>query len=141
MATKANVRAMTTSSLLVERNAKRILGTGASRTDVKLRRSGKGKRKKFHRPSAPGFPPAVDTGVMRASINHVVIEGPVSVNGFVGSDKDRIQQNPKTRTGTDLNYPFYLEIGTVHIEARPWLRPALRKSEKDILKIFRKANS
>lgn len=53
---------------------------------------------------------AVDTGRMRASINHEVrAEG----DDIVG------------RVGTDVDYAIHVELGTRHMAAQPFLRPAL----------------
>lgn len=138
LATKQNVKAMKKSALLVERKAKRIMGTGAS-SGKKLRRSGTGKNKKYHRPSAPGSPPAVDTGILRSSVASTVNIKGLNLIGMVGSDIDHIRG--AAIAGTDVEYGFYLELGTRNMQARPWLRPALRQSEKDILRIFKEANS
>lgn len=137
LATKETVKAMTKAALLVERRAKKVMGKGASKFSVKTDTKSKRGKTSFHRPSAPGFPPAVDTGVLRASISHKVNVKGLNVNAFVGSDTDKIRSNPKTEAGTDVEYGFYLEIGTRHMEARPWLRPTLRASERDILRILR----
>ena len=138
-ATKAVKDAMTVAAITVESKAKKIMGTGASmfdpRGNTKIRR---GKRA-FHRPSAPGFPPAVDTGVLRASISHKVTVKNNNVMGFVGSDIDKIARSPKTEAGTDVEYGFYLEVGTKNMEKRPWLRPALRQSEKTIKRVLKEA--
>jgi len=143
LATKANVRAMEQSAGLVERYAKKIMGTGASRMGVKFSRSkttAKGKTtRSYHRPSAPGFPPNIDTNTLRASITHVVTNDGINVKGAVGSDKDVIKQ--RAEAGTDTNYGFFLEVGTSKMAARPWLRPSLLKAEPGILAFFKKANS
>ena len=135
LATKETVRAMTKATIHVEGEAKRIMGTGASKFntsgDTKQKRGGKS----FHRPSAPGSPPAIDTGVLMSSVSHKVKKTGSSVNGFVGSDIDKIRS--KAEAGTDVEYGFFLEVGTKFMLPRPWLRPALRKSEKDILRILR----
>lgn len=63
-----------------------------------------------HRASAPGEPPAVDTGLLRASIRHeMVIEGG-DIVGYVGSD---------------VRYSLYLSLGTRRMAPRPFLPPAL----------------
>lgn len=77
-------------------------------------RTKKGYKRKPHRASAPGEPPAVDTGRLRASI------------GF-----ERL--GPWTyRVGTGVEYAGYLEFGTIgpeytggRILPRPFMRPAL----------------
>ena len=135
LATKETVKAMETAGRFVENRAKKIMGKGAS----KFSATGNTKKKKgksaFHRPSAPGFPPAVEEGILRTSVSHVTKVRGLTVNGFVGSDKDKIKA--KAEAGTDVEYGFYLEVGTKNMEARPWLRPALRASEKGILNILR----
>lgn len=57
-------------------------------------------------PSAPGEPPHLQTGRLRASVQ-------IAVTGLVG------------RVGTNLDVGRWLELGTRLTEARPWLRPAL----------------
>ncbi len=169
-ATQANVTAMKKAAILVERNAKKIMGSEArakrkprkrrghkilgglltititkkrkaSRSGIKKRAKAKKKR---HVPSTPGNPPNIDTGILRSSITHTIDikdigGGQPGVVGFVGSDIDHIRAN--AGTGTDVQYGFYLEVGTVKMAARPWLRPALRRSGPAILQIFQKANS
>ncbi len=137
LATKETVKAMTKAAVLVERRAKKVMGKGASKFSVSGNTKSRRGKTSFHRPSAPGFPPNVDTGVLRASISHKVNIKGGSVNAFVGSDIDKIRSNPKSEAGTDVEYGFYLEVGTTKMEARPWLRPTLRASEKDILRILR----
>ena len=169
-ATQANLTAMKKAAILVERNAKKIMGSQAraqrkprkrrsrkilgglftisitkkrkaSRSGAKRRTKAKKKR---HVPSTAGNPPNIDTGILRASITHTIDikdvgGGEPGIVGFVGSDIDYIRAN--AGTGTDVQYGFYLEVGTVKMQARPWLRPALRRSENGILRIFKEANS
>jgi hypothetical protein len=101
---------------LVEARAKELLsaeGTGSRVATVKVRRkdgSTKTLRKKSlvygFSPSAPGEPPHLQTGRLRASVAH-------AVEGLVG------------RVGTNLDYGRWLELGTRLCAARPWLRRAL----------------
>lgn len=80
-----------------------------------------GKRRKIHRPSMPGFPPAVDTGNLLRSIKMDVR----SARGFeveVGSDIKKPE------------YPTFLELGTDKMAARPWLKPAVESNTKDLEK-------
>lgn len=65
--------------------------------------------RRTHTASAPGGPPAVDTGALRASYN--VSE----VNRFLYRIQDGVE------------YGIYLEFGTEKMAARPHLRPALEK--------------
>lgn len=79
---------------------------------------------KGHHPSAPGNPPAVDTGRLKASINYEVYKNEKEVYGVVGT------------TQKDPDYGAYLEYGTSDgkIAARPWLKPAMRKNN-DFIRI------
>lgn len=89
----------------------------------------KGKRPK-HRASAPGKPPASDSGRLLGSV-----EVDIRDNGF------------KALIGTALDYGRFLEFGTKKMEARPWLNPAfkrnIRRIETNIAKqiniVFKKA--
>ena len=70
------------------------------------------------RSSSPGHPPVVQTGTLRRSIQ---------------IDRSKNKGNrPKVRIGTNVEYAVYLELGTRHMEPRPFLRPALRKSKKRV---------
>jgi len=63
-----------------------------------------------HRASAPGQPPAVDTGQLRQSITHQL-----------GKDAESLYAD----VGTNLEKARFLEFGTSTIAARPFLVPAL----------------
>lgn len=63
--------------------------------------------------SSPGEPPAKRTGHLRRNIATEVV-------GLTG------------RVGTGLVYARHLELGTTHIQPRPWLRPALMQSRQKI---------
>jgi phage gpG-like protein len=72
-------------------------------------------KKRVHVASAPGHPPAVDTGKLRGSIATERL-GPAQY-----------------RVGTNVEYASYLEFGTVgpehtggHVLPRPFFRPALK---------------
>lgn len=69
-----------------------------------------------HRASAPGQPPASDTGNLAAQLGHEMGHDP---DGVINED-----------IYDDAAYSLYLELGTTEMEPRPYLRPAL-----DILKI------
>ena len=134
LATKVNVEAMDKAGLVVERDVKKNFtpqGTGRSRRKTKS-----GKR---HFASLPGQPPAVDDGVLRASITHTTTFTALGVEGKVGPDIDHIRA--ETPAGTDVEYGLYLELGTAKMGARPHLRPSLKRTHKKITKIFQKANS
>ena len=78
----------------------------------------------IHRASAPGMPPAVDTGRLRASIY-----GKVKMLGseVVGA------------IGTNVEYAPHLEFGTARMAPRPFLRRAIEKKKKEILRLLEKA--
>lgn len=76
-----------------------------------LSRPGSGRiYERFHRASAPGEPPAPDTGRLRASITH---EGPTWFGNTVEGE-----------WGTNVEYADDLEYGTRRIAPRPWARRA-----------------
>lgn len=62
-----------------------------------------------HSASAPGYPPNVDTGALRASV-HVT---PLKKNTYAVQD--------------GVEYGVYLELGTPKMARRPWLYPAVFK--------------
>jgi hypothetical protein len=67
----------------------------------------------FHRASAPGEPPAVDSGALRASVTY---------------DVARTPQGWEARVGTPMRTGRLLEFGTSRMRPRPWLRVALLNS-------------
>ncbi len=79
----------------------------------------KGKGGRFHIASSPGNAPAVDSGALRGSLIFDVRNLEVEVGSIIGNKKG--------------NYPLYLEEGTKKMEARPWLAPAVKEHEKEIL--------
>lgn len=83
------------------------LGTGRSyrRTKAGL----------YHIASAPGSPPATDSGRLRSSITHEI-----------GRDVDGLV----ARVGTNVKYAVYLEFGTRKMAARPFMRVNLAKLER-----------
>jgi len=62
-----------------------------------------------------------------------------NVIGRVGPDVQFLAA--KTEVGTDVEYGLHLELGTVNMEPRPHLRPALKRTARSIVKIFKEANS
>lgn len=74
---------------------------------------GKGRQYGAHRASAPGDPPATDTGQLAASITHRIGTDGRGLFAFVGSKLKKVR---------------YLELGTSRIAPRPFLRRALRKA-------------
>jgi hypothetical protein len=149
MATEANVRAMNKAAILVQAKAKKLIG-GVGSGKLYRRRKQTGKRgsfraSDFHRASAPGQPPARDTGILANSVTfmtrHGLKPGVTDISGMndltivasVGPDIDKIRmQSPRT----DPDYGYFLEVGTRTIAKRPWLRPALIKSRRKIKRLF-----
>lgn len=87
-------------ALQIENHAKRSMIGGSTRTAGGIQ----------HIPSRPGDPPRVVTGRGRASITHEV---------------ERQGRSIVARVGSNVVYMRFLELGTIHMEPRPWLRPAL----------------
>lgn len=120
LATQANNDAMHKAAAMVERDVKRSFPkVGAGRVYKK----GKGK---IHIASMPGGVPAIDTGMLRASIQNKVKVRGLNVIGEVGSD---------------MPYSLYLEIGTRTMAKRPYLMPSVRRNKRKITDIFKRANS
>lgn len=71
----------------------------------------------YHQASAPGQPPAVDTGQLRASYNW-----------RTGTDA----RGPYVEIGTNLETGPWLEFGTRYMEARPALRPSIEEFHDQI---------
>ena len=69
--------------------------------------------------SAPGEPPAVQMGRLRASVGH---------------DAPR---KDLRRIGTNVKYGRYLEIGTANISPRPFLRPAFIKEAPKLIRFLK----
>jgi HK97 gp10 family phage protein len=127
LATDANVEAMKKAALLVESDVKKNFTL-----------QGQGRQYGRHIASRPGEPPAIDTGTLRASIMNEVEKSGMNVTGKVGPDIEKIAA--KAPVGTNVEYGFYLELGTSKMEPRPFLRPALRRTRKQVVKIFKEAN-
>jgi hypothetical protein len=101
---------------------------------VGVLRQEKGK-KKYHYPSPPGSPPAVDTGRLLSSIS---VAWSMLVNGMSKQEKLSGDQNAisapatipntiKVVVGTKVTYAPSLEYGTSKMKARPFLRPIFDK--------------
>jgi HK97 gp10 family phage protein len=119
LATQANVEAMNKAALMVERDVKKSFTREGS---GRLYKRGR----KVHIASAPGEPPAIDTGALRASIQNKVSVKGINVIGEVGSD---------------IPYSLYLEVGTTKMARRPYLMSTVRKDKTKIVNIFKRANS
>lgn len=78
-----------------------------------LKQTGGGRQYGRHRASAPGQPPATDTGRLAASIREELRQDSIGLVEVIG---------------TDVDYALPLELGTRDIEPRPFLRPSLRKA-------------
>lgn len=71
--------------------------------------------------SAPGEPPAAQTGQLRNSVTAVVENEDKSVKGIVG---------------TELMKGLHLEKGTSKMAPRPWLEPSFNKSLERVKEIL-----
>ena len=120
---------------MVEGDAKRSMKPGSGN---EYKRPGG----KIHHASAAGQPPAVDTGRLRASVSSNW-HGSGMERGKVDSQAepdDGVGQPDKELTGvvgTNVDYGRYMEMGTVKLKPRPYLRPALEKNRSKILGLFR----
>lgn len=74
-------------------------------------------RDKPHRASAPGSPPAVDTGRLRASYGHKVTRTPAGGELQIGTGDEKAK---------------WLEFGTSKMEPRPHLRPVIARNRERI---------
>lgn len=99
----------TNAALLVEEKAKNSMKGGG----------------RPHRASAPGSPPAIDTGALRRSGQHTVITDGQRIRGFVKFG------------GGNVPYALAQEFGNRRLPARPYLRPALESSKTRVLAILR----
>lgn len=79
--------------------------------------------------SAPGQPPAAQTGTLRASVsvNSAFVRGP---SGWLSrrqitTGPNRGMRPPGGRIGA-LRYGAFLESGTRRMLARPWVKPTIR---------------
>lgn len=87
----------------------------------KLTGQGSGRWYGNHQASAPGEPPALDTGTLRSSITGIVDEKGLSIRGFVGSNVEYVRD---------------LELGTEKIAPRPFLMPTILENQRRIMKIL-----
>ena len=130
-------KAITKAAIYTQGVAKKMVGgTGSGKLY---------KRKSVtHQASISGQPPARDAGILTSSISYTVKRKLDRIKAFVGSDVDFIEEElskKKNRTAstTDVDYGYYLEKGTKHMAARPWLKPSLIKARPKILQILQKA--
>ena len=87
---------------------------------------------RVHQASAPGEPPAPDLGLLRASMSHTVGRDDEGLFGEWGvgvgaapSAAEREGHTPLSRIGV------WLELGTRHMAARPFLRPSIPAAAGD----------
>lgn len=121
-------RAITKGALLLEREIKKELskpGSGRINTGVSKSRKVRGvtvfSASKSTRRSAPGEPPAVDTGRLRASITHLI-------------EKEFFAWT--AQVGTNVEYAPDLEFGTLNMEARPYMLTVLSRIRPQLLLLF-----
>ena len=73
----------------------------------------------FHQASAPGDPPASDTGRLLAA-------------SAPGNSITFFNNKLAAEIGPNVRYARFLELGTDRMEPRPFIRPAFRKHRKRI---------
>jgi HK97 gp10 family phage protein len=109
-------RRISASVRIVLNRARKLVGVTGTKAN-------KGKAKTYGAVrSLPGEPPRKQTGQLRRSIS-------TEVYGLVG------RVGPSMEDGL---YPKYLELGTRHMQPRPWLRRALDESRAAITAILGK---
>lgn len=106
-------KALERSALLVESSAKRRIMRGP-KTGRIYERGGV-----VHQASAPGQAPANDRGLLVSSIQHWIKDAGMRVE-----------------IGSKLAYASWLEFGTKHMAARPWLFPSLEENRKKIVSLM-----
>ena len=122
-------------------------GTGRIYKIGKGKRKGRNLREKgFHRASAPGQPPAVNTNRLRASWSvasnprDIGLTRPFEDGSEEGFVLPRVMSTTLGFTfGSPVPYAKYLEFGTRHVRRRPYLRPAMRALEPRVLPIVTNA--
>lgn len=117
--------------IMLQNEARQLISV-PSRT-VSYRDNRKGKRVKKlgargNNRSRPGEPPHKDYGRLRASVQ----------NDFKQANEEG---NPTTLIGTNVPYGRYLEFGTKHMAARPWLRRTLKENRQRIVDIITRGES
>ena len=133
----ANLEAMNVSFIALGRLVRTKLSQpGTGRIYRVSRGRGRGARNLraagFHRASAAGFPPAVNTNRLRASF----------ISDQLGQWKYGFARVDQTETKTILNYGSrvtyapMLEYGTRRMRARPYLRPTVDVFRKQVGRIF-----
>ena len=117
-------RRLERAAMVVEREAKRLLGVSGTGTRSKsgIVKAIKNARNRVYGafPSMPGEPPHKQTGRLRASVAHEVIR----------------KFNWVARVGTNVLYGKHLQLGTKWIKPRPWLDVALNKTVSQVRMIL-----
>ena len=132
---KLQVQALKRCGALLEREIKLSMKPGTGREYIR--------GNIVHRASAPGEPPAVDTGRLRASITYNWSgsgRGRAPIENPAGTSKpsDGVGEPSAGRNevvvvvGTNVWYGRDLELGTSKIKPRPFLRPALENNRAKI---------
>lgn len=107
------VKLLGAAAVVVQNRARELLSvTGTGGEGGKKRRYGSN-------PSRPGEPPHKQYGHLRRSVAREVDRATLTA-----------------RVGTNLKYGRCLELGTVRMAARPWLRRALAESRERIAGLF-----
>lgn len=111
-------------ALDVEAAGKRLLSQHGSGRIYK-----RTKPDRIHQASAPGEPPAPDTGQLRAALGHTVDSDGVTLYADIGYGVDPDTAAEREGDTSIADVAKYLELGTRHIAPRPFLRPALLAAE------------
>lgn len=91
-----------------------------------------GKRHAYRRASAPGLPPAVETGRLRASITHNVTGSPGSILPNPGGGFNDV----RAHVGTNVHYGYLLERGTSNMLPRPWFYITIQQQANNVRNII-----
>ncbi len=160
---KASEDAIWESGAFLERKLKRKLnaqGSGRAYLSSMAGKRGifsgdagsKKERYNYHIASAPGQPPAKDTGRLMSSITHnTTYKGSDSSDGIKlphpGGSSDRI----KGYVGTNVIYGYFLEVGAMiwpygnkkigkrRLLPRPWFRSTIDENANKVLKLMIKS--
>jgi len=98
---------------------------------------------KYHYPSVPGYPPAIDTGRLRASITWATSDGKFSKATGKAKPSDGVKPPSGTIgtqvciVGSNVEYAGHLELGTSKMQPRPYLRVTLENERNQLLKFFK----
>ena len=95
----------------------------------------------IHQASAPGEAPAVITGRLRASVDFEVSGSNTMTFGAKNSVTMRASTDVVSTGGSTqhvIDYPKYLEDGTMKMAARPFLKPAIENNYRNAEVIFEK---